>query len=130
MIHLNVYLDRPDPDGYTALHHAVMRDDLRMATLLLDNGAKKEAATRQGTTALMLAASAYRSPLAELLAVHRTNIGLAASSHTADLFRTDRSSHWTPAHEAALSTSFTEVVERLEIFARAVRAARSTRPRA
>lgn len=121
MIHLMVDLNRPDPDGYTALHHAVMRDDLRMATLLLDNGAKKEAATRQGYTALMLAASAYRSPLAELLAVHRTDIGLAASSHIADLFRTDRSSNWTSCHEAALSTSFTEVVERLEIFARAVR---------
>ena len=121
MIHLKVDLNRPDPDGYTALHHAVMLEDLRMATLLLDNGAKKEATTRQGYTALMLAASTYRSPLAELLAVNRTGMRLAASSHAADLFRTDRSSSWTPSHEAALSTSSIQVVERLEIFAKAVK---------
>jgi ankyrin repeat protein len=121
MIHLKVDLNRPDPDGCTALHHAVMLDDMRMAQLLLDNGAMKEATTRQGYTALMLAASKLRPHLVALIAGHRSGITLTASSHTADLFRTDRPSDWTPSHDSALSTSSIQVVERLEIFAKAVK---------
>nr|WP_314626007.1 ankyrin repeat domain-containing protein [uncultured Noviherbaspirillum sp.] len=121
MIHLKVDLDRPDPDGYTALHHAVMLTDMRMAHLLLDNGAMKAATTRQGYTALMLATSKRCLYMVELVAEHRTNMTLTTSSHTNDRPRTDRPTNWTPFHEAALSTSSIEVVERLEIFAKAVK---------
>lgn len=121
MIHLKVDLDRPDPDGYTALHHAVMLNDVRMAHLLLDNGAKKEATTRHGYTALMLAASKHRPHLVALIAGHCSGITSTASSHTNDRPRTDRPTNWTAFHEAALSTSSIQVAERLEIFAKAVK---------
>lgn len=120
LIQSKVVINRPDPDGYTALHHAVMLGDLRMAHLLLDNGAKKEATTRLGYTALMLAASKRLPHLVELLAEHRIGMELITGGHAGNLHRTDRPSGWTSFHESALSTSYTEVVERLEAFAKAV----------
>lgn len=122
LIHLQIDLNWPDPDGYTALHHAVMLGNQPLAQLLLDNGAMKEARTRQGDTALMLAASKRQPDLVELLADHGIgSMATTTSSHTDDQPRTDRPSSWTLFHEAALSISYTEVVERLEIFAKAVK---------
>jgi uncharacterized protein len=45
-----------EPDGTTALHWAVRRDDLKTAQMLIRAGAKVDAATRYGVTPLYLAA--------------------------------------------------------------------------
>ena len=48
-------VNAPQPDGATALHWAVWRDDLEMTSLLLRAGAKANAANGQGATPLSLA---------------------------------------------------------------------------
>ena len=56
-----------EPDGTTALHWAVRRDDLPTARRLIDAGARVDAANRYGVTALALAATNGSAPLVEAL---------------------------------------------------------------
>ena len=49
-------VNEPEPDGMTALHWAVRRDDESVVRMLLAAGAKATAATRYGVTPLALAA--------------------------------------------------------------------------
>jgi ankyrin repeat protein len=49
-------VNAPQIDGTTALHWAVRADDLEMADLLLNAGAKPSVANRDGATPLQLAA--------------------------------------------------------------------------
>jgi len=60
-------VDARDVAGATALHEAVERGDLEMASLLLEAGADPAALTRYRVTPLALAASAGRADLVGLL---------------------------------------------------------------
>ena len=51
----HIDLSAADPDGSTALHWAVRRDDLETANLLIRGGANVKAANRYGVTPLSLA---------------------------------------------------------------------------
>ena len=50
-------VNQPEPDGTTALHHAVLADDAQMVSMLIGAGADVKAANRYGLRPLTLAAS-------------------------------------------------------------------------
>jgi ankyrin repeat protein len=56
-----------EPDGTTALHRAVYRDDVKTAKALLDGGADVKAANRYGVTPLSLACTNGSGPMVKLL---------------------------------------------------------------
>jgi ankyrin repeat protein len=63
-------VDEADPDGTTALHWAVHRNDLASATELLRAGASAGAANRYGVTPLQLASENGNALLVEALIEH------------------------------------------------------------
>lgn len=60
-------LHETDVDGWTALHHAAYEGRNRALLALLGHGAKTDLPTREGATALMLAASKARGVAVEIL---------------------------------------------------------------
>ena len=60
-------MNRPQPDGMTALHWAAHHEDLDTATLLVGAGADVKAANRYGVTALTLACTNGSEPMVALL---------------------------------------------------------------
>jgi ankyrin repeat protein len=60
-------VNSPAPDGATALHWAVQREDLQMTDLLLRSGANPRTANRYGITPLYIAATNGSGPLIERL---------------------------------------------------------------
>ena len=60
-------VDAAGPDGTTALHWAVQRDDRPLARTLLAAGARADAANRYGVTPLALAAANGSAPLVRAL---------------------------------------------------------------
>jgi ankyrin repeat protein len=61
------HLDAAEPDGSTALHWAIRRDNTEMARLLIAAGANPAAATRYGITPLHLAASNGNAEILDIL---------------------------------------------------------------
>ena len=61
-------INQPEPDGTTALHHAVLADDTQMVSMLIAAGANAKAANRYGLRPLTLAATNGSAPvIAQLL---------------------------------------------------------------
>ena len=60
-------VDAAQPDGATALHWAVYRDDVEIAQALLEAGADAAATNREGMTAIALAAVNGNAAMIELL---------------------------------------------------------------
>jgi ankyrin repeat protein len=60
-------INAPQPDGTTALHWAVRRDDLAAAGALIKAGADLKAATRYGITPMNLAAMNGNAAMIRLL---------------------------------------------------------------
>jgi ankyrin repeat protein len=60
-------VNTPQADGTTALHWAVYRDDVEMADLLIQAGAKVQAANREGATPLFLASVNGKAVMIEKL---------------------------------------------------------------
>src|SRR5260370_35898335 len=60
-------VNKPEPDGTTALHWAAHRNDLRMAELLIRAGAKAAVVNDYGSTAISEAAGAGCAALLEML---------------------------------------------------------------
>ena len=67
LIFAAVLLAQTEPDGTTALHHAVLAGDVETARQLLATGADANAANRYGVTPLSLAAENANAPLAQAL---------------------------------------------------------------
>jgi len=67
LLELDGDVDAAQPDGSTALHWAVYRDDVDTARLLLDAGADPTVATREGMTPLSLAAVNGNAAMIEML---------------------------------------------------------------
>jgi ankyrin repeat protein len=63
----HIDLSAADPDGSTALHWAVRRDDLETANLLIRGGANVKAANRYGVTPLSLASVSGNAAMIESL---------------------------------------------------------------
>lgn len=62
-------VNQAEPDGTTALHHAVLADDVQMVSTLIASGADVQAANRYGLRPLTLAATNGSEPaIARLLA--------------------------------------------------------------
>lgn len=61
-------VNRPDVEGYTALHHAAEAGHFDMVNALIDNDADTNARTNEGYTPLMLATSKREAVTVELLA--------------------------------------------------------------
>src|SRR5262245_29593696 len=55
LVQRNVDVNAPQPDGATALHWAVYRDDSEIANLLIRSGAKVDARNQDGITPLAMA---------------------------------------------------------------------------
>ena len=61
-------INQPEPDGTTALHHAVLADDTQMVSMLIAAGANVKPANRYGLRPLTLAATNGSEPtIAQLL---------------------------------------------------------------
>jgi ankyrin repeat protein len=60
-------VNQPEPDGTTALHWAVHRDDVRIADLLIRSGSHVRAANRYGVTPLSIACTNGNAALIERL---------------------------------------------------------------
>src|SRR6266567_5330850 len=60
-------VNKPEPDGTTALHWAAHRNDLKMAELLIRAGAKADVVNDYGVTAISEAAGAGSAAIVELL---------------------------------------------------------------
>ena len=56
-------VNQPEPDGTTALHHAVLADDAQMVSMLIGAGADVKAANRYGLRPLTLAATNGSQPV-------------------------------------------------------------------
>jgi ankyrin repeat protein len=67
LIQRKVDVNAPQVDGTTALHWAVRADDLELADLLIAAGANVSAASREGVTALQLAAINGSAPMLQKL---------------------------------------------------------------
>ena len=67
LIKQRVQVDRPQPDGMTALHWAIHHDDQAIAELLVRAGASVQAASRYGATPLSLACTSGNAAIVELL---------------------------------------------------------------
>ncbi len=67
LIGQKVDVNAPQPDGSTALHWAVYRNDLEMAGILIAAGADVKARTREGATAMYLACIGGSAPMIERL---------------------------------------------------------------
>src|SRR5262249_30339743 len=92
-------VNAPQVDGSTALHWAVERDDVEMADVLLEAGARVAARTREGVTPLQLAATngsatmlsrlirSGADPNAPLTPAGDTPLMLAARTGKADAIR-------------------------------------------
>lgn len=63
----NVDVNAPQVDGTTALHWAAYKDDLEMASLLVQAGANAKTANRYGVTPLTLACTNGNAAMVELL---------------------------------------------------------------
>ena len=64
---LNIDVNQPDTDGYTALHYAAMSDREYLALRLIENNADVTARTPKGYTPLMLAAKKRAATIVEML---------------------------------------------------------------
>src|SRR2546430_709593 len=60
-------VNAPQPDGATALHWAVWREDVEMTSMLIRTGANAKAANRQGATPLSLATTNGNAAIIEEL---------------------------------------------------------------
>src|SRR4051812_32281479 len=67
LLHQSIDVNAPGPDGTTALHWAVYRDDLDMARALVEAGADVNALNRYGVPPLSLACTNGSRTVAELL---------------------------------------------------------------
>src|SRR5438309_1524002 len=67
LLQQKIDVNAAEPDGTTALHWAVRRDDLETARLLIRAGAKAGATTRYGVTPLYLAAVHGNAKAIEML---------------------------------------------------------------
>ena len=67
LLESHVDVTAPSPDGTTALHFAVLHDDVDLARRLLGAGANPSAANRYGITPLRLAAQNGSAPMIERL---------------------------------------------------------------
>lgn len=70
LIDAKVDINRPDAEGYTALHYAASLGHFHLAMALIENAADESAATKEGYTPLMLAAKKREGAVVEVLATY------------------------------------------------------------
>ena len=71
IIHKKIAINRLDSSGHAALHHAAIHGHLEVAQSLLDAECDRNATTKDGYTAIMLAASKGQRAMVEILGSDR-----------------------------------------------------------
>ncbi|MGA7240164.1 MAG: ankyrin repeat domain-containing protein [Bryobacteraceae bacterium] len=88
----------PQVDGTTALHWAAYLDDIDLAKVLLDGGAKPGAANRYGMTILAQACTNGDAPMVELLLEHGADANQALPGGETPLMTASRTGNAAAVH--------------------------------
>ncbi len=120
LISASVDINRPDAEGWTALHHAASLGHIHLAMSLVENAANESARTREGYTPIMLAAKKRRCDVVEMLAAYpaRLQEQSKASRSTTAQTRTNDNIRY---HSAALAMADMPESDRVELLRNAVK---------
>ena len=120
LIEAKVDINRPDAEGYTALHYAASLGHLYLAMALIENDANESATTKDGYTPIMLAAKKRHCEVVEVLATYSTLLKKQADAFQSTAARTRPIDH-TRFHSAALVMAEKPEPDRVELLRDAVK---------
>ena len=120
LIKAKVDINRPDAEGYTALHYAASLGHLYLAMALIENAADEGATTKDGYTPIMLAAKKRRCEVVEVLATYSTLLKKQADAYQSTAARVRPIDH-TRFHSAALAMADKPESDRVELLRDAVK---------
>ena len=119
LINAKVDINRPDAEGYTALHYAASLGHFHLAMALIENAADESATTKDGYTPIMLAAKKRQCDVVEVLATYSTLLKKQADTCQSASARSKPIEH-TRFHSAALAMAEKPESDREELLRDAV----------
>jgi ankyrin repeat protein len=120
LIDAKVDINRPDAEGYTALHYAASHGHIHLAMALIENAANESATTKEGYTPIMLAAKKRRCDVVEVLATYSSLLQEQAKALQSTPAQARTIDH-TRFHSAALEMDYKPETDRVELLRDAVR---------